>query len=101
MESILKQIELIRKEKGIKQAVIAEQLGVKQNTYSNYMNRSNDIPYSRLSQIADKFGMSVVDIITYPIKYVPETDSCANCQEKSETIRNLNNYIKLLENKKK
>ena len=101
MESILKQIELIRKEKGVKQTVIAERLGIKQNTYSNYINRSGDIPYSRLSQIADKLGVSVIDIITYPVKYVPEVKNCENCQEKNETIKNLNNYIKVLENKKK
>ncbi|MDR1683384.1 MAG: helix-turn-helix domain-containing protein [Candidatus Symbiothrix sp.] len=37
MINILEKIETIRKEKGIKQSVIAEQLGVKQNTYSQYM----------------------------------------------------------------
>jgi len=60
MENILKQIEQIRKEKGIKQAVIADLLGIKQNTYSNYVCRSSDIPYLRLSRIADKLNVSVI-----------------------------------------
>ena len=101
MEFILKQIELIRKEKGIKQAVIAEQLGVKQNTYSNYMNRSSDIPYSRLSQIADKLKMSVVDVITYPVKYVPESAQCEECQQLKLEIKQLSEYIEILKKNKK
>ena len=100
MEVIFKNIEEIRKEKGIKQAVIADALGVGQSAYSNYVNRNNDIPYSRLSRIANILQVSVVDIITHPLKYVPETDKCVSCKEKDEVIRNLNNYIKLIEKKK-
>lgn len=97
MEKILENIELIRKNKRIKQTVIAEELGVKQNTYSNYINRSGDIPYSRLSRIADILNVSIIDIITYPDKYVKETDKCENCRTKEDIIKNLNNYIKTLE----
>jgi len=96
METIFKNIEAIRKEKGIKQSDIAEMLGVKQPAYSNYITRSNDIPYSRLLQISDKLGVSVVDIITHPVKYVPETDKCVACRDKDNVIRNLNEYIKTL-----
>ena len=97
MEEILKNIECLRREKGIKQTVIAEELGVKQNTYSQYITRSTDIPYSRLSRIADILKVSVVDIITYPVKYLPEQESCLKCIEKEVVIKNLNNYIGLLE----
>ncbi len=100
METIFKNIEEIRKEKGKKQAIIAEALGVGQSAYSNYVNRNNDIPYSRLSRIANILEVSVVDIITHPVKYVPETEKCSNCKEKDEIIRNLNNYIKTLEKRK-
>jgi transcriptional regulator with XRE-family HTH domain len=97
---ILESIESIRKEKGVKQSVIAEALGVKQPAYSNYITRSDDIYFNRLSQIANVLGVSVVDIITYPEKYVPETDFCSKCREKDDIIKNLNEYIKMLTKKK-
>ena len=96
MENLFLNIETIRRKKGIKQTVIGEMLGVKQNTYSQYMTRSTDIPYSRLSQIADKLGVPVIDIITYPDKYVPETDKCQECVEKDLVIKNLTAYIEVL-----
>jgi len=99
MKELFKNIEEIRKEKGVKQTVIAEMLGVKQNTYSQYMTRSTDIPYSRLSQIADKLGVSVIDIITHPVKYVPEKEQCSTCKEYQKTVENLNEYIQILKKK--
>lgn len=96
METILQNIEAIRKEKGITQEVIAEMLGKKQNTYSQYITRSTDIPFSRLSQIADKLNVRVIDIITYPKKYVPETEKCTGCKEKDLIIKNLTEYIEML-----
>ena len=41
MNDILKNIEEIRKEKHIKQTVIAELLGIKQPAYSNFINRKS------------------------------------------------------------
>ncbi|MBF0649164.1 helix-turn-helix transcriptional regulator [Dysgonomonas sp. GY75] len=74
MINILKNIEEIRKEKGLKQAVVGSILGVSQSAYSNYITRNSDIYYNRLSQIADALGVRVIDIITYPKKYVdPDT----------------------------
>ena len=101
MESITKNIEAIRKEKGVKQAVIADLLGVTQSAYSQYMNRNKDIKYLKLVEIANKLEVSVIDVITYPIKYVPETAHCEDCRKKDETIENLNEYIKLITNKRK
>ncbi len=45
--------------------------------------------------------MSVIDIIAYPEKYVPESSvkRCADCMEKDRTIQHLNKYIELLEKK--
>ena len=83
MENILKNIEAIRKKKGIKQAVIAEALGVKQPAYSNYITRNSDIYYNRLSQIANIMGISVIDIITYPKEYVDKE----SIQDESERER--------------
>ena len=101
MENILKNIEAIRKEKRIKQEVIASELGIKQSSYSSYITRESDITFSRLSQISDILGVSVIDIITYPERYVPETSmkQCENCAEKDRTIAHLNMLIKMMERK--
>jgi len=72
MENILENIEAIRKKNGVKQSVIASALGVKQPAYSNYITRNTDIYFNRLSQIANILEVPVIDIITYPKKYVDE-----------------------------
>lgn len=100
MENILKNIEAIRREKHIKQSVVAEGLGIKQPGYSNFINRENDVPYSRISHISNILGVSVVDIITYPEKWAPEAKTCEKCKEKDELIKNLNDYIHLLKSGK-
>lgn len=101
MNNILKNIETIRKEKHIKQEVIAAELGIKQSSYSSYITRESDITFSRLSHISDILGVSVIDIITWPERYVPESSvkQCESCLEKDTTIANLNKYIKTLEEK--
>ena len=101
MEDILKNIEAIRKEKHIKQEVFAAELGIKQSSYSSYINRESDITYSRLSQISNILEVPVIDIITYPEHYVNENTvkGCKDCEEKDKTIAHLNKYIEVLETK--
>lgn len=100
MEKILENIEAIRKEKRIKQSVLAEILEIKQPAYSNYINRESDIKWSRLLQICNVFEMDVIDVITYPVKYAPITEQCENCKEKDKIIQNLNEYIEVLKKRK-
>ena len=108
MIDIIANIEAIRQEKGIKQSEMGRRLGTTQSGYSNFVNRNTDMPFSRISQIADILGVSVVDIVTYPDKYVPEDQVaapvCEECQKKQETIDNLNEllreYKQKLKNKK-
>lgn len=102
MIEILKNIEAIRKEKGIKQEEMGRRLGVTQMAYSNYVNRNLDIPYSRLEQIAKALGVSVVDIVSWPEKYIPESSispTCEECEKKQITIDNLNKLISVYETK--
>lgn len=101
MENILKNIEAIRKEKRITQEKIASELGIKQSSYSSYITRESDITYSRLLRISEILGVSVIDLIGWPERYVPKPTAkeCVDCSSKDATIANLNNYIKLLETK--
>ena len=101
MENILENIEAIRKEKGIKQEVIAEALGIGQSAYSNYIRRESDVPWSRLLQLSNILQIDVVNIIKYPIEYVPKIEQCQSCKEKDKIIQNLNEYIEVLKKKNK
>ena len=99
MENILKNIEAVRKSKRIKQEVIAAELGIKQSSYSSYITRGSDITFSRLEKISEILGVSVIDLIGWPERYVAASsvaDCDSNC-EKDATIANLNKYIELLE----
>jgi transcriptional regulator with XRE-family HTH domain len=100
MIDIQKNIEEIRKNKGIKQTAIAEKLGIGQSAYSNYISRNSDIKFNLLEKIAEALQVPVIDIITYPDVYVPKEQSanvCADCIEKDKTIQHLNQYIEILE----
>jgi transcriptional regulator with XRE-family HTH domain len=99
MENILKNIEAIRKDKHIKQEQIAAMLGIKQSSYSCYINRESDITFSRLLQISSALGVSVIDLIGWPEKYVPASSvqQCDDCMAKNAIINNLNKYIETLE----
>ncbi len=101
MENILKNIEAIRKEKRITQEAIASKLGIKQSSYSSYITRESDITYSRLLQISEALGVSIIDIITWPEKYIlaSSEEHCKKCEAWDATITNLNKYIELLEKK--
>ena len=99
MENILKNIEAIRKEKHIRQEEVAARLGIKQSSYSSYITRGSDITFSRLEKISEILGVSVIDLIGWPERYVAASsvaDCGSNC-EKDATIANLNKYIELLE----
>lgn len=98
MKKILENIEAIRKEKGFSQEFVAEKLGIKQPAYSRYFQVQDDMKISLLEQIADILEVSVVDIVTYPEKYVPADQEaspvCEECQKKQETIDNLNELLR-------
>ena len=103
MNKVQENIELIRREKGIKQSTMANMLNISQSTYSQYFSRNDDIRYGLISQIAEKLGVTVIDIITYPEKWVPLSsmrhNECELCKQKDAIIKNLNNYIDVLEEK--
>lgn len=102
MESILRKIEAVRKEKGVKQSVLASLLGITQSAYSQCVSKNADIKYGKLLAIANKLNISVIDIITYPDKYVSMDTiprECEKCKQKDEIITQLSSYIKILENK--
>ena len=49
----------LREDSDIKQAVLAEYLNIKQNTYSQYENGKREIPISLLWKLADYYGTTI------------------------------------------
>lgn len=103
MENIMENIEAIRKEKHIKQSVIAAELNITQGAYSHYVRRNQDIKYGVILRIANKLECDVVDIIKYPEHWINENSlkqtECEQCKQKDAIIKNLNKCIELLESK--
>lgn len=103
MIDIKANIEAVRKERLIGQKEIADKLNITPQAYSNWMTRSADLPFDRITQICEVMGVSLIDVITYPEKYVPSSEQkeCEECKKKQRTIDNLNKYIELIESRKK
>jgi len=70
MTAIGLKIKKIREIKGYKQEYMAEKLEISQQSYSNIEGDKIDVPFSKLEQIAEVFGMRVEDIVSFDEKYV-------------------------------
>jgi transcriptional regulator with XRE-family HTH domain len=70
MKDILSNIRKIRDELQLSQENVADELGIAQNSYGLIENGKRKLSYDNLSQIATCFKMDVIDVITYPKKYV-------------------------------
>lgn len=69
-KSILNNIIKIRNDRGFKQATVAEGIFVDYSTYSKIESGQIKLSTERLEELANFFDMDIIDIITYPNKYV-------------------------------
>jgi transcriptional regulator with XRE-family HTH domain len=60
----------IRESRGLKQAVVAADLGMDTSTYSKIERGKLGLTIDKFSKISSYFGMSMIDVIAYPDKYV-------------------------------
>lgn len=67
---IHKNIREIRQQKAISQKLIADALNADISVVSNIENGKRELRVCELEAIANVLGMSVVDLITYPKKYI-------------------------------
>lgn len=94
----------ILKEKGISRKQVAIEMGVTSPAVSNWFNRTGDIKFSTLSQICEKMGVDIIDVLTYPRKYIPEDSlkpECEECKRKDEMIENLTELLRMYKTKLK
>ncbi len=74
MNNILQNIDEIRRLKGYSQEYIAHKIGMKQSGFSLIMSGGRELKYTTLLQIANALQEDVIDLITYPEKYIPLKD---------------------------
>ncbi len=84
--SIYDNILKIRKKKGYSQENVASHLGMKQAGYGLIENGNRGLEYNVLLQIAVFFEMDVIDIITYPDKYIDEKTASTSLESKTTRV---------------
>ena len=87
----------ILKERGILHKNVAQAMGVTDAAVSNWFNRTVELKFSTVSQICEKFKIPIVDVVTYPKKYIPEDElkpECEECKKKDEIIDYLSELLR-------
>ena len=98
MIDIKRNLKAILEEKGIMQKQVARELGISDQAVSNWFNNSKDVKISRITQMCEVLGISIVDVFTYPEKYIPENQAnpmCEECKRKEEIIENLTELLRV------
>lgn len=99
MINIQENLKAILKERNVLHKQVADGLGITPQTLSNWFNRKTDFPFARISQICEVAHISIVDVVTWPEKYVPAdrpNPMCEECKRKDEIIDNLQELIRTL-----
>jgi transcriptional regulator with XRE-family HTH domain len=68
---ILKNIIQIRASQKLTQKEMGDKLSITESAYNRIESGKIALSYSHLSDIASSFGMSTVDLLTWPETYVP------------------------------
>ena len=69
-ERLIQNIIQIRKSKGLTKRSMAEAIGINEASYGRIENGKIALSYKQLTDIASALDMPVINIITYPDKYV-------------------------------
>lgn len=104
MIDVRKNLRAIIDERGISQKKLAIEVGMEQNALSNWLNYEGDASFQKITDICEALGISVVDALTYPVKYVPKEEAhptCEECKRKDEIIDNLNELLRKYKQEKK
>jgi transcriptional regulator with XRE-family HTH domain len=69
-ETVLKNIQILRKSKGYSQADMAKLIGTSQSAYARFELGVKKTDLEMIDLIAQVLEMSLIDVLTYPDKYV-------------------------------
>lgn len=75
MEKVVENIKAMRLEKGINQEVIADALNFEIANWSRIENGKQELRVSQLEKIANVLHCEVIDLFTYPEKYVKKGEN--------------------------
>jgi transcriptional regulator with XRE-family HTH domain len=108
MEALGERIKKLRELKGLKQELVAEQLGMSQQSYSDLERGKTDIPFSRIEQLAKVFELKPHEIVGFDSQNVFNNTNLSSCAFNNANIHNnfpeklqqlYEDKIKLLEEK--
>lgn len=85
-ESILERITKIRESQQVSKRALAAKIGLSESAYGRVESGETAMTYKQLANIASSLNMSVIDVITYPEKYVRQSDDARNTNEPIEAI---------------
>jgi transcriptional regulator with XRE-family HTH domain len=86
MENILKNIRTIREAKGLSQDETAEMMKISQSQYARFERGTTKTDLETLQLFAKCVGLDLIDIITYPKKYV-EIGTTSTCNDLEATLQ--------------
>lgn len=72
-QQIIENLRKIRNEKNLTQAAVGNYASISESQMSRIMSGGNNLSIDQLEEIASGLEMSVIDIITYPEKFVPKS----------------------------
>ena len=84
---VLENIVKILNSRKLAHAELCVPLDIAESNVSKLLNGKTRLTYDMLTKIADYLSMSVIDIITWPDKYVPSTSSEAEPVEATLQIK--------------
>lgn len=76
MEKVVENIKKIRLDYGIKQSVIAKAVEIDVSSWSKIERGQQRLTVDMLEKISNCLNMRVIDLFTYPEKYVKQNKEC-------------------------
>lgn len=70
--NVIDNIFKIMSQKGVRQRTLADAMGIDESQVSVMKKGNRDLKISEVENIASCLGVSITDLFTWPVRYVPE-----------------------------
>jgi transcriptional regulator with XRE-family HTH domain len=104
MIDVRKNLKAMIEERGELQKRIALETGRGDSSVSQWLKSKGQPSLRKTLEICEVLDISIVDVFTYPEKYVPESQAnpvCEDCKRKDEIIDNLQELLRKYKQDKK
>jgi len=75
MKNIIENIKILRESKGYSQEYMADLIGITQSAYARFERGATKTDLKTVSLVAQTLEMNLIDLITYPEKYINVKDA--------------------------